>query len=179
MPSFGHGPTEDPFRTFPRTTGGTSAPHPSAEHAPKAGPAGSHWFARCGRQRQQGDCRCFGHQSRDGGLVASAYFGHGADRSSGIPPTGKAQDAAGRTGSNSAQRSGTSSQGTGTVELPDHGSAQRAISFGGAADLGGQRPQTAPHSNFQALKRSPVRGQILGCHRVVSGSSDPRDRPLL
>ncbi len=111
--------------------------------------------------------------------MASAYSRHGADRSSGIPPTRKAQDAAGRTGSNSAQRSSTSSQGTGPVELPDHGSAQRAISFGGAADLGGQRPQTAPHSNFQALQRSPVRGEILGCHRVVSGSSDPRDRPLL
>ena len=39
------------------------------------------------------------------------------------------------------------------MELPNHGSAQRSVPVGGAADLGCQRPQTAPQSYFQTLQR--------------------------
>ena len=141
---------------LPRATVRTSGPDPSAKNAPKAGPTCSHRIACRRRQGQQEDSRCFGHQSCDCGIVAPAHTGHGACWSPGGSQNRKAQDTAGRTSSESAQRSGPLSQGTNSVKLPVHGSAQRAIPFGGAADLGGQRPQTAPHFDFQTHQRPPV-----------------------
>ena len=139
-----------------RATVRTSGPDPSAKNTPKGGPTGLHRIACRRRQGQQEDSRCFGHQSCDCGTVAPAHTGLGACWSSGGSQNRKAQDTAGRTSSEGAQRSGPPSQGTSSVKLPVHGSALRAIPFGGAADLGGQRPQTAPHSDFQTLQRSPV-----------------------
>jgi hypothetical protein len=105
----------------------------------KAGPRCWHRIACGSRQSQQGDICCIGHQSCDCGTMA---LGH----------TGLAglQEAP-RPGRNNTYRpnkirrylakwSSILRQATGSVELPNHGSAPRFVPFGGEANCGYQRP---------------------------------------